>query len=106
MSADSQERRIIDFCKTIIRVSYNQRLAILKDINRGQCSIIRQVAYNVLLNEAFDLSPKDRAYLNRHLNSIRELASRRVCGDRKRIILVKKHLLVKRLCSIAVKYLT
>ena len=105
MTAASRDS-VIDFCKTVLAVNYEQRLAVLRHISSSQCSIVRQIAYNVLLNEDVSLSDKERTYLRRHLNSVKELASRKVCAERKRLVLVKKHLLVKRLCSIALRYLT
>ena len=96
----------MDFCRSIVAANHDQRLAILRHIGRNQCSFIRQIAYNVLLNDDLVLDAQDRQYLSRHLSSLKELASRQICFERKRLILVKKHLLIKRLASIAIGYLS
>lgn len=101
----SQTQRVKDICTFIKTSSPEQRVNFLRGITKNQCSLIRQIAYNVLLNPNIKLSDKNRRYIKRHLVSVKELASRRICLERKRLILVKKHLLIKRLCSIVYEYL-
>lgn len=103
--SNASAQRLVDFCRSIIAANYDQRLAILRHIGKEQCGFIRQIAFNVLLNDDLELISKDRQYLQRHLTSLKELASRQICYERKRLILVKKHLLIKRLARIAIGYL-
>ena len=96
---------VVHFCNTLKRVTPSQRIHILTHISKKQVSLARQIAYNVLINKDIALSEKDKKYFRRHLTSIKELASKKINLDRKRLILVKKHLLFKRLCIIILTYL-
>ena len=93
------------FCNILKRLTPSQRINILTHISKKQISLVRQIAYNVLINKDIVLTEKDKKYFTRHLPSIRELASKKVTLDRKRLILVKKHLMFKRLCIIILGYL-
>jgi hypothetical protein len=95
-----------DFLKLFVLTDRSQRLALLNSITRKQCTIIRQLAYNILFNSSIDLSSAERAYLRRHSSSIKQLASKKVCLELKKTILLRKHLLIKRIAVIALKYLS
>ena len=96
---------ITSFLNLILSASKDQRLALLRSISSKQGQIIRQVAYNILINSSIPLRTDDRAYLQRNIGILRKLASRRIDIHEKRDILVKKHLLAKAIARIAVNYL-
>lgn len=100
-----KETQVADFMNIFLITTHEQRLAILRTITKKQCAILREVAYNLLFNDSLDISPDDRQYLKRHHISIKSLASRRVCQEKKKTIVVRKHLLIRRLAEIAVNYL-
>lgn len=98
--------RIIEFCTAIVVTNHEQRLAFLRLVDKRQCAYLRDVAYNILLNKDLGLKDKDKIYLRRHKTSIKELASRKTCIDRRRVVLVRKHLLIKRLAQLTLEYLS
>jgi hypothetical protein len=97
---------IKDFLKLFALTTRSQRLALLRGITKKQCAIIRQLAYNILFNSSIDLSNSERAYLKQNSIEIKQLASRKVSLDRKKDILLRRHLLIKRMALIALKYLS
>ena len=101
----TEDTRVLDFMKIFLITSHEQRLAILAAITKSQCAILRQVAYNVLFNDSLEISQEDRLYLKRHHTTLKHLASRRICLDTKKAAALRKHLLIKRLAEITVKYL-
>jgi len=101
--ADKDE--IQSFLQLIVTTTKNQRLALFRNITPKQCHIIRQVAYNILINTSIQLTPKDRSYLRNSIDLLKQLASRRVEINEKREILLKRHLLVKKIAAIALQYL-
>ena len=101
----TQDTHVADFMNIFLITSHEQRLAILRTLTRGQCSILRQVVYNILFNDSLDLSTEDRAYLKKHHTTLKRLASRRVCFDVKKLAAQRHHLLIKRLAQITVDYL-
>lgn len=103
---DNDQSELIAFLRLFLLTTHEQRLAILRNITKSQCAKLRQVTYNLLFNDSIELSQEDRQYLKRHSKSVKELASRRVCLARKRAIIVRKHLLIKRIAQITVDYLT
>lgn len=106
MTCRGQTSDVLDFMKVINITNYEQRLGILRNINKSQCGIIRQVAYNILFNKSIELSDKDKAYMKRHSSSIKTLASRKICLVKKKAVLVSKNLLIKRLAKITIAYLS
>ena len=96
---------VIDFLKLLSITSYEQRMSILRNITKKQCTIVRHLAYNLMFNDNIDISSKDRAYMKRHTSSIKELGSKKTCINRRKVLLVYKHLLIKRLALLALKYL-
>jgi hypothetical protein len=97
---------IVDFLKIVTLTTHQQLLCILRTVTKQQCAIIRQVAYNLMFNSSLDLKAEDKNYLKRNSSVIKQLASRKVCLQRKKSILEHKHLLVKRIATIVLKYLT
>ena len=98
--------RVVEFCTALVITNHEQRLALLRYIDQKQCAYLRDVAYNILLNKDINLKDSDRKYLRRHKSAIKELASRKTCIDRRRIVLVRKHLLIKRLAKLTLDYLS
>ena len=97
--------KIEAFLRILVTGTKDQRLAILRFITPQQVTIIRQVSYNILINSSIYIGIEDRDYLNRNISAVRQLASRRVELEQKREILIKRHLLVKKLAQIALDYL-
>jgi hypothetical protein len=97
---------IVDFLKLLVLSTPQQRLNILRTVNKKQCAVIRQVAYNLMFNTSIEIASEDRNYLKRNSVPIKELASRKICLQRKRSILSHKHLLIKRIATIILKYMS
>ena len=106
MTVVGEHSYLTDFYKALSIATQEQWLTILRTFNTKQCGYIHQLASNVFLNSAINLSEKERIYLRQHISSIKELASRQVWLACKRLILVKKHLLIKRLMTIAIRQLS
>ena len=106
MSAYENNAQLTDFLKLFLVTNREQRLGLLHNISREQCDFIRQAAYNILFNSSLTLSDKDRNYFKKHIGAIKRLASKRICLEKRRPILVKHHLVVKRIASIVLKYLS
>lgn len=106
MSTHESDTRLIDFLKLFVVTNREQRLGLLRNISTEQCDLIRQAAYNILFNSSLTLSEKDKNYFKKHIGAIKRLASKRICLEKRRPILVKHHLVVKRIASIALKYLS
>ena len=102
-SGDTDE--VKNFLQLIVSTTRNQRLAIFRNITSKQCQIIRQVAYNILINTSLHISQKDRLYLRKSIKLLRLLASRLVDLEAKKEILIDRHLLIKRIATIALQYL-
>ena len=103
--ANDETTSILDFAWVLMSTSSNQRLAILKHATIKQCNLVREMAYNLLLNSSIKFNDRDRSFLKKHTNSIRRLASKKVCNTEKKSILVQKHLLIKRMAKIVLEYL-
>ena len=99
------KHEIQSFLRLIVSTTRKQRLALFKNITSKQCHFIRQVAYNILINTSLQISEKDRLYLRRSIGLLKKLASRRIDLEEKKKIVLDRHLLVKRIASIALQYL-
>ena len=106
MSAEEHNTKLIDFLKLFVVTNREQRLGLLHNISSEQCDLIRQAAYNILFNSSLILLDKDKNYFKKHIGAIKRLASKRICLEKRRPILVKHHLVVKRIATIALDYLS
>ncbi len=97
------QQKLLNFARALMDTNHQQRISILQHIDKRQCGYLREIALNILLNNALAFSEKDHKYFKWRLNSLKELASKKVCIAHKR--LVKRHLLVKRMASVAAVYL-
>ena len=93
------------FFRLLTTTSREQRVAVLKNITKKQCQILRHLAYNIMFNSSFDLTEEDRKYLKKNAKSIKGIASKKVCIDSKKDIFAKKQLLVKKLAQLGLRYL-
>ena len=98
-------RDVIEFLRLLLGTNRVQRLGVLRNITRKQCTILRHLAYNIMFNSSIELSVKDKSYLKHQINSLKILASKKVCLADKKDIFAKKHLLIKRLAQLGLKYL-
>ena len=106
MSRGDDNSEVIDFLKFLTQVSDKQRIALLSYLNSKQCKIIRQLAYNILFNSSINIASEDLLFLKKNSDYIKQIASKNICLKKKREVLVKRHLLVKRLGAIALTYFT
>ncbi len=97
---------VFGFGKTFLSLSPKQKVQFLTSITKDQCELIRQAALNVLINSGLELSDKDRKYFNRHINTLKKLASRRICLDGKRETLPKYKQLVTRVLNLIIEYIS
>ncbi len=78
-----KQQKLINFATGLTDANHRQRISMLQHIDKRQCGYLREIALNILLNEALDLTDKDRKYFKRRVNSLKELASKKVCIARK-----------------------
>ena len=102
---NNNNNTVVDFLKLLTTTNTDQRKALLRYISRSQCTIVRHLAYNLMFNQNIEITSKDRGYLRRHTEDIKRLASKKTCIGKRKAILLRKHLLVKRLAQLALRYL-
>ena len=95
---------IYDLATFFLKLSPQQRKSFLQHTTREQCEILRQASYNILLNTSMQVNDDDKQYLNRHISSIRKLASTKICNKDKQHILYKKYNVITRILKIIVKF--
>ena len=97
--------KIKDTCTVIIDANKQQRISYLHFADKRICKIIREVAYNILLNETIKLEDKEKKYMRRKIKDIRTLASKFTSIHDRRELLVKQHLLIKKIAKITLRHL-
>ena len=96
---------IIVFLRAFSIFNRQQRISTIKHMTSVQCQILREVVYNLLFNSSIHISPKDRQYFNRRVNTLRMLASKRICAKEKRTILSTHQSLLKKVVHTVLNYL-
>ena len=97
--------KIRDICKVLIDANKQQRISFLHFADKKTCKIIREIAYNILLNDTIELEAKERLYMRNRLEALKTLASKFTSIYQRREILVDQHLLIKKLAHITLKHL-
>ena len=100
-----EEAHLRNFLHRLTTAGKEERLTIIRHLSPRDCRFIRQVVYNILFNSSLDIKEKDRIYFRRNIGTLRILASRGINAAEKRLLLGKRHLLLKRLVIAALSYL-
>ena len=82
------------------------RLQFISQLTPRQCGFIRQVSYNILFNSSMQLPEPTRKYFKWNISKLRLLGSIRICAAEKRSLLNNNHLLLRRMATVALGYLT
>ena len=104
MGTDNHILNVRNFCTIITETTPVQRRLILKHLTRTQCVYLKEIALNILTNQIVSFSLADRKYLKTNILEVKKLASHSICLDIKKKIIEKRHLLIKKLCLIALHY--
>ncbi len=98
-------KTIYNFGVYFLDLSPQQRVSFLAQIHRNQCNYIQQAVTNILLNSSVDLSAVDREYFRKKKTALKQLASKSVCLDDKRVLLPRYSGVVRRIMLVIVNYL-
>ena len=93
-------------CNTIVNSNKQQRLGYFHFIDTKTAKYIREIAVNILINDSFEFTDKEKQYLKRKLGHIRQIASRYTSIYKKREIFVAQHLLLKKLAAITLRHIS
>ena len=100
----SREEEVVAFLRLFHITNRPQRIQIIRYLTSKQCNILREVAYNLLVNSSITISKPDRAYLRRRIAVIKKLASKRFCFKIKKDILLANQSLLKKIVDIILNY--
>ena len=98
-------KSLTQFLQLLSITRRSQRVALLKHLTKQQCAHMRSLSHNLMFNSDISPTEGDRRYLNRHSSIIKHIASRRVCSQDKKDLLVENQSLVKRLADFGLLYL-
>ena len=101
----SRDNDVVDFLSMLTLANIKQRKAILHTLTWKQCTILRQLAYNVMFNSSITLSDKDRQYLQRHSKVVKVLASKKACTVEKAQFFTTHQSVIYKLAKIGLQYL-
>lgn len=102
-----QQEQLEQFLSRLVNIrNKSTRLQFIERLTAKQCAFIRQVTYNILFNSSLQLSESARRYFRHNITTLRLLGSIRICATEKRSLLKSKHLLLKRMATEALHYLT
>ena len=96
---------VYNLAKVFLSFSPKQRKDFLTNIKQNQCNLIRSASYNILLNTDIVLTENQIKYLKPRASRVKRLASKRVCLQDKKSILLKNVSLIKKILSIVVEYI-
>ena len=98
-------RSLKHFLRLLSITGRAQRISLLRHISKSQCTHLKGLAHNLMFNSEITLTSEEKKYLTRHSGVIKQIASRRVCLEEKKNLLVDNQRLVKRLVDIGLAYL-
>ena len=94
-----------EFLAGFITLNRKQQKAVIHNLSKKQCLIFRTAARNILLNQTFDLTDKEQAYLARNKHSLLLIANKLTCDKVKKSAITNNHLLTKRIAEIALAFI-
>lgn len=103
--SDERDRSVFAFLRILATSSLRQRLAILSTISISQCNILTEAAYNILFNSAIDVQPHKKRRIQKFINIVKKIASKKISQKHKRNFVKLNPYAVKVIADIAYDHL-
>lgn len=101
----AKARQIHEFCHGFLALNNLQRQAFLMHMSSTQAETLRNACFNLLMNKTIVKTGTDLSYLQRNIELVRTLSSRRVSLQNKKVALLSKAMVVARILTVVYNHI-